>query len=428
MFEQTFCSSPWIHMRIKPSGEFGPCRWANHRDNQYNIRTHSISEYFQTTLSSVRYNLLAGKDLDMCVPCYDMEHHGKISGRQRQLIKVGIRTDRFLPTLNNSTFLEKFKESWQNNGNTDLYPVDWQIDLGNYCNAACVMCNPRYSSRIAQEFKKIGIINNSNEYNVSWSQDKTLVDKFCEELTSGPAPAYLHFIGGETVIMPAFKTILEKLLLAGMRDTAIGFTTNLTVWPQTVANLLKQFKQVNIGLSIEALHEINHYVRWPSDQSTVLDNLKKWIIFGKSHNHLIQLRLTPNALTVLHIADLYQYAWDNKIGLETCNFLYEPRCLSLKVLPKYIREMAIHRLENFISDKSFDDQIVVNTRNPHTINQQVLQDAVSYINFLKETPEDTDGAKQLVKYITQLERSRGNCILEYLPEYEKFLRSNDYQT
>lgn len=424
MFQQVFCSSPWLHMRITPDGSFNMCRWGISNDSNYNIKTHTIKEYFQDIMSSLRTDLLNGQKLSLCDPCLVMDQHGKVSGRQRQLLKTGIHLDHFQSTLQCSPFVDEFRESWKNQGKTNLMPVDWQIDLGNFCNSACVMCSPRYSSRLAQEFHKIGFIKNLPPSN--WTDDTALVEKFCQGLTQGPAPVYLHFLGGETLIVPAFKTILENLLAAGMKNITIGFTTNLTVWPQDVIDLLKEFSVINVGLSIESLSPVNEYVRWPAVQSKVLGNLERWIDFGKNHGSPVQLRLTPSALTILHVADLYQYAWDHNVGVETCNFIYKPRCLTLKVLPDDLRSIAIERLQSFVSNKNVSDKPIINTRNPSTLKEQVIEDAISYINYLKNSEYDQDGALELVQYIKKLEESRKNRILDYLPEYEKFLRSNGY--
>lgn len=428
MFDHTFCASPWLHMRIGHTGEFGPCRSGTHIDEQYNIKTHSILEYFQDHMSLVRNSMLQGKALDMCGRCYQMEKHGKVSGRQRQLLKTGIMTDHFTPSLQSSPFIPMFEYSQSHDGHTKLHPVDWQIDLGNYCNNACVMCSPRYSSKMSVEFEKIGLIDNASRWNSPWTNDDRLVDKFCQDLIAGPAPAYLHFLGGETLIIPALKKILAKLLQAGMSEITVGFTTNLTVWPEDVIDLLQQFTYLHVGLSIEAIHPINHYVRWPTNQKVVLQNLRRWIESSRQRGHLVQIRPTPSALTILHLAELYQFAWDNRIGLETCNFISSPRCLTLKVLPMDIRAIAIARLEKFLEGRTIRAGKAVNTRNPAMIDQQLVEDAKSYIDFLKNTEHDQDGARQLILYLQQLESSRANSILEYLPEYGKFFSSHGYSS
>jgi sulfatase maturation enzyme AslB (radical SAM superfamily) len=143
-------------------------------------------------------------------------------------------------------------------------PQDWQIDLGNFCNSACIFCGPNNSSRLAAEYKKLGLITKLPKKN--WADNPEMLERFIEILDGTKNIAYLHFLGGETIITPAFKKILKKLIERGLNKTAsIGLTTNLTVWEPEIIELLTQFKEINLGMSIECLHhEINDYLRWPS--------------------------------------------------------------------------------------------------------------------------------------------------------------------
>ena len=94
--EKNFCSSPWFHMRITNSGTYESCRWQSKDGNtrvnfNNNIQTISPLTYFQKNMAELRTTLLSGKASSVCSDCYTMEQHDKISGRQRQLLKVGIQ-------------------------------------------------------------------------------------------------------------------------------------------------------------------------------------------------------------------------------------------------------------------------------------------------------------------------------------------------
>jgi hypothetical protein len=128
---------------------------------------------------------------------------------------------------------------------------------------------------LATEWKRIGFIDQLPAPN--WTDDPALVDQFIAMLEASPHIQYLHFIGGETLITPAFQTILEALIRSGLNRTAtIGFTTNLTVWDSQVIDLLTQFHGVNLGMSVESFEIVNDYVRWPSKLPVVLENLDRW--------------------------------------------------------------------------------------------------------------------------------------------------------
>ena len=370
--------------------------------------------------------MLSGEPSPVCSDCYHMEQHGKIGGRQRQLLKVGIDADNFTKTLLSSPLLKDFRYSELNHGSTDLVPQDWQIDLGNFCNSACIFCCPEASSRLALEQKKLGLIDHLPPPN--WTDDPALIDKFCDILSDSSNLAYLHFMGGETLITPAFKTILEKLRDRGFSKTHIGFTTNLTVWPVDVIALMCEFENLHVGLSIECLHALNDYVRWPSRLEQVQEILTRWIELSRSRGWYVQIRPTPNCLTLYHVDTLYQFAWDNDVGVETCNFIERPAHMRINVLDADLMEISKQRIKKFLDQHSdvSSGQKIVNTRNKETLKQQIWQDANSYYHYLENECHDPALVPGLVRWLKAFESNRQNRILDYLPEYEKFLTGHGY--
>ncbi len=209
-FKKNFCPSPWFHVKISNTGQFEYCRWKKSEPSKkitfYNSNYNTqLKEYFQFDLAQLRQEFLEGKRPTNCEPCYTMEQYGKISGRQRQLLKLGIDEDHFEKTLLSSYYKKDFDYSNEHKGMTERHPVDWQIDLGNFCNSNCVFCGPGSSSRLAQEFKTIGLIEKLPPPN--WSENTELLNAFLEYLTSIEDIKYIHFIGGETLITPAFSVI-----------------------------------------------------------------------------------------------------------------------------------------------------------------------------------------------------------------------------
>ena len=369
-FEHSFCPSPWFHMRINGSGTYEPCRWmtlgaGTRHDGLNNIRVMAPTEYFQQHMSSLRQALLAGETPDLCGDCHRMEQHGKVSGRQRQLLKVGVRPEYFAKGLAGSPYRPHFDHSDKSSGHTTLRVRDWQIDLGNYCNGACVYCHPESSSTLATEFKKLGLIDETPGR--AWSDDPALVERFVADLAATPDLAYLHFIGGETVITPGFRRILQALVDADLAQrVTIGFTTNLTVWAEPVVDLLCQFQTVNLGMSIESLTAINDYVRYPSQIDQVKNILSRWIQLGREQEWLMQLRITPTCLTVHDLTTVYDLAWHEGLAVESCNFLDRPEFLRISVLPDQFRAQARERLADWLTDHPAPEVAqVINTRDPN---------------------------------------------------------------
>lgn len=417
--KNNFCPSPWFHMRITNSGNYEYCRWAQ-SPQSHNIADTQPVEYFQNIMQPLRDKFVQGQHPDGCHTCHSMEKHNKVSGRQKQLLKVGVRLEDFEKTLASSPWVDTFSKT-----SCDQFPQDWQIDLGNFCNSACIFCRPESSSRLASEWKKIGFISEMPPAN--WSDDPLLVQKFINTLTKSPHIQYLHFIGGETLITPAFKIILTALIDANLNKTAtIGFTTNLSTWDDSIVELLKQFNGVNIGFSIESFSIVNDYVRWPVCLPTVFENLDRWKTIANKLNWLMQFRTTPTCLTVAKLLPIYEYALENNIIVESCNFLYRPEVLKPAVLPISYRQGVIDKMQSWINKQTTTSEAIVNIRNPNTIQAQLVQDLTSYVNYLKNEPDESDRLPELVTWLKRIEANRGNSILTYLPEYEELFRSAGY--
>jgi len=421
--KQYFCPSPWFHMRINNAGEYEYCRWLE-RDSRpapVNIRNIDPLDYFKNEMAEIRTAMTSGCATAGCSDCYKMEKYNKISGRQKQLLKTGVRLEYFDKSLLSSPWFDTFLDPL-----SDIGVQDWQIDLGNYCNSACLFCHPLYSSRLAAEWRRLKIIDKIPK--VSWCEDPVLLDKFIQALKSSPKTKYIHFIGGETIITPAFKVILKILVEQGIAaQITIGFTTGLTVWDDEVIDLLTKFGGVNLGMSIECFDPANDYIRWPSEIGAVKKTLERWIRIGKQHNWLLQLRVTPNVLSILHLHTVYEYAYRYNIAVESCNFISHPEYMKPSVLPLELRQQVIQQLKTWLEGHRITvTEQIVNNRNPNYSRQQILQDAASYIAYLEQEPDLGHLLPDLVNYLKLMESSRKNSVIDYLPEYENAFRSAGY--
>jgi sulfatase maturation enzyme AslB (radical SAM superfamily) len=410
-------------MRINNAGHYEYCRWADKSDRNSgpNIRDIDPAEFFQQTMQPIRAQLVDGNKLPGCQECYLQDQHGKISGRQKQLLKTGVRLAEFEKTMVSSPWVNE----WANPDKFSQLPQDWQIDLGNFCNSACIFCDPASSSRLAHEWKAIGFVDSLPLPN--WCDDPTLVQKFVDTLKSSSHIRYLHFIGGETVITPAFETILRTLIAAGINKTAtIGFTTNLISWNDTVIDLLTQFAGVNLGLSVVCFDTVNDYVRYPAKLDIVKTTFHRWLNLAKKQNWLLQFRTTPTALTIHKLTTVYDLAWEHNITVESCNFLNNPEVLRPSVLPQNIRANIIDSMQEWLNQHPAVGDDVINIRNPNTARLQMVQDLLSYINYLKNQPDESNLLPELVDWLKKIEARRKNSILDYIPEYEELFRTAGY--
>jgi hypothetical protein len=99
----------------------------------------------------------------------------------------------------------------------------------------------------------------------------------------------------------------------------------------------------------------------------------------------------------------------------------------MPLLPTEHRTTAYNNLNNWIqSHPQVDTTQIINTRDPNVVQAQILQDANSYLDYLKHVPDESSQASNLITYLKKLENNRRNSILTYLPQYESFFRSAGY--
>jgi len=417
-----------MHMRIRSSGEMRYCRWSQrHKDHvAANIRDVDPDTFFNEHMAPIRETMLRGEEYPACADCVIMEQFGKISGRQKQMIKVGIDPDNFEQSFGTNTYAEEMKKSAQRQGRTSLLPIDWQIDLGSLCNSACVFCTEKSSSRLRTELHKLGLIDKGKVSD--WTDDPALIKKFTRVLAKTPRLHYLHFIGGETLMNKGFRIMLRELIDNNLHHgCTIGFTTNLTIWDDEINSLLCEFRNVQVGVSIESLSEVNDYLRWPSKIGEVKHMLERYVKLAKDNDWYLTVRNTPTVFSVSKMVPLYEFCVENQVNIESCNFLDKPEFMRPSVLPAPLKNEARERLLRFVSRHGPEVAPPnYNSRDRSDTLNVLLTDARSWVNYLEEAQDESYRASDLVEYIKKLESSRQNKILDYLPEYEDFLRSAGY--
>lgn len=435
--KDNFCSSPWFHIRIDSQGNYLPCRWSSQRTSSYNIANTTIGEYMNSpTMNEFRLGMLNGVRSTICEPCYYEDSKNKVSGRQRQLLKSAISLENFTKSFATSPHWSRFAHSANHQGQAQRLPTDLQIDLGNVCNSACVMCSPIYSSRLAGDYVKLNNINKVlfQKYpsSANWTDDNQLVDKFVNEIADIDNLRYIHFLGGETLYLKSFYDICDRLIGLGVaKNIIIGTTTNGTVYTDQLERIIREFKHVHLGISVEAFHPVNDYIRYPSSIDQVTANVRKFLELRNQTQLHVELRITPSILSVSKLSTLFGFMLENRLTAESCNILYEPGCLRIELLPDDLRQEIIKEIDQLINDYGLTESadIVINRRREDLTESVISSIIFEYRNFLATlvTPSDADHQRQnLVKFLQAFESIRNNSILTYLPNYEKFLRSYGY--
>ncbi len=431
MLKDSFCSSPWFHVRLTFDGSYELCRWAKNAKTNFNIRNTTLMQFYNSEpMRRLRLDLLDGRTPAHCESCYYQDQFGKLSGRVRQLNKSAITMSEFPLTFRSSPHLPLFEYSNDMLGASCHWPTDLQIDLGNACNSACVMCDPEFSSRLVADYKKLNQLNSDlfakPVISQSWTEDAETVERFVQELQSFPYIRYIHFLGGETLYNQAFYNICEQI---DGTDIIVGTTTNGTIYDKRIEQLIPRFREFHLGISIESVTGLNDYIRYPGPTDRILENIRKFVQLRDQHPGLkLELRITPNLFTVYELDLLFEFMIEHDIIAESCNILHQPRCLRMELMPEDIRQEVVEKLQKIVNQLGkYEPQ--VNTRRSDLSHQIIAQMANEYLNFVRTytSPADSEQSlRELVNFLKSFESIRHNSILTHAPRYEQFLRHIGY--
>ena len=445
MLSKTFCSAPWMNLRINYEGDFIPCRFmweynsTYQKDNRrYNINDISMLEYWNSDEQrELRTIFATGREHIMCRDCKYDESNGHWNGRLRSLNSSGISLDNFNNSLVSSPFYNKFLHSEQNHGHANTTPNDLQIDIGSTCNGACVMCSPYASSKLIPDFRKLAPDNPDVFYTPNikkdWSRNDEIFNKFLDELATFENLKFIQLLGGEPTYIDRFYQICDRLIETGQSKTAIlGTTTNCSVYNQKIEDTLLRFDRVQLGLSVETFTASNDYIRWPAKVDEVKQNILKFVKLRDVHPDLfLILRFTPNLLSIMDIDSVFDFMFEYSITAEKCKIMLDPSWLSMHLLPDHLKEKAIQRIENVIDKYNLTPPVskISNIRHSTGVYSANTQTVYEIYNYLKNAKLPTDADVQYdkcVRYLKGFESLRKNSLYDSLPDLAHFLESYGY--
>ena len=400
-----FCNTPWYELHIYWDGSLGICCQESHKlysptDNQYNIATMSINEWFNSDpVQNFRTSILGNSKLSECRRCYMEEDH---SGNSRRL-----KSNQKSVIFTRTAFEESFRQSpgyrHFSSSITDTHPIDIHVDLGNFCNLACKMCKPEASSTIASQQVKWGIKSSQQYLGTDWTKNLMVWNSFKQQLLSIPNLSNIHFMGGETLLTNRFDDLVDTMIEHNRFDICFSFVTNGTVFRSELLDKLKQFRRVGIEISIETIDEHNTYQRQGTNTELVLENIKKYQQWCNGSNITITLRPVPSLLTIGYYTELLQYALDNQFVVKS-NLCYEPRFLSVEILPEEIKTKYQIKYKEFLAQ--FTDVHAASDYNASDPNnfKLIIKEQAEMCLYALSTPTPLDSMEQLEAMVRHCER------------------------
>ena len=307
-----FCILPWVSLEASPIGTLRPCCLADDeiQDNDGNKFTLSTADFADIQNSrhmlELRSEFLAGQKPKTCRKCWNEEDAGRTSKRMHTL-------DRLKHVLTD--------ESWT----TDAKPLMFlDLKLGNICNLKCRICGSWSSSQFAGEeisFLPRAEQKSSHAYKMlragAWPKEN---DHFWQQINSVIDDIrYIEFTGGEPFMIDQHFDMLQHIVDRGVaHQVEIHYNTNGTLFPERGPEIWKQFKTVEIAVSIDDIAHRFEYQRSNASWGTVKENINRFRIMREGMpNVQLQCCTTVNVFNVRYLDEVALW-----IALQDFDFVY----------------------------------------------------------------------------------------------------------
>ena len=384
--QKIFCNTPWYELHIYWDGSLGICCQEDHKlysTGRYNIADMTIAEWFNSSpVQQFRQAVLGNGPVSACRRCYVEEAQGGNSRRLKSNQKSAIFTQAFDDSFEQSPGKKYFDLA----GPTTTQPIDIHIDLGNYCNLACKMCNAQASSQIAAQEVKWGIESSRPYLGQDWTKNEQTWSSFKNQLLAIPGLNNIHFMGGETLLTDRFEDLVDFMIAHNRLDLCLSFVTNGTVVRPGLMQKLIKFRRVGIEISIETVDQHNAYQRQGTDTGQVLANIETYQQYSNNASITVTLRPAISALTIGYYADLLRFALQNRLIIKSL-LVTNPIFLDVAVLPADVKQAYAKTYVSLLQElEHVDMQQDYNASDPHNYQAIIKQQTLMCLNILQKPP------------------------------------------
>jgi radical SAM protein with 4Fe4S-binding SPASM domain len=365
----TFCPLLWGHLEVRHNGDVYPCCVSKELIGNGNDNT--LTElYHSDQMNRIRGELLSGVQSAGCEKCWRHEAEGLQSNRQWHIGK------------NSHDFYTK----WYNT--VKLRSLD--LKPGNVCNFKCRVCNPTSSSLVAEEVRKsqrqrgisISVVGDRWEgYNeFMWAE----LDKLIPDMEN------LDFYGGEPFLLKELRSFLHSAVDNGHAEhIRLHFNTNGSIYPVDLIDTLKEFREVDVCLSIDtvgAQFELERGGVW----ADVEQNILKFKALTVDPRFKVSIFPTVNIQNIYYLDRLYAWAEHHNI-MVTLNYLDDPFYLSVDSMTATARALVADKYQNSSNEslRTLAQRIKSSTgsNGQHFIKTVAYYDRMRAQDFTKTHPE-----------------------------------------
>ena len=404
MVNQYYCNAPFEHIYVEER-ELRPCCWWKPTDDisTTDFTTGTVGDgvknmrvmFEHPKINAIRKRMTTGQELtDNCIQCKTHE-------------ALGGRSHRFSHNKSART-IYNYSETH------GIYPKPeiktMELNLGNLCNLACVMCGSHNSTKWYEDDVKL--------YGMKKGQLRTSFgDKFVKSDAVEHAlniddldwdllknVTGIKLAGGENLMMPQHTKLLETLIEKDLaKNIGLLYVVNATHDPLEHHPNWKKFRKIHIIISIDGIGDVAEYIRYHTVWKEVDENIQKYFNLVKEHeNYIISTNTTVSLLNVTHLVDIYDY-W---------NFQYI----------KHLQRTPVESEQNMYRLLSSPDHLhikhIPDEFRKDIINKLDTVEKLQHISQELRADNETNKWSKSIKWIEKLDNIRGNNFYDVNPQFK----------
>ena len=215
----------------------------------------------------------------------------------------------------------------------------------------------------------------------------------------------------------------------GKTDCCLSFVTNGTTYDPALMAKLRHFARVGLEISIEALDQVNDYVRQGTDTQVVLANIERYLAESDGSKITVTLRPAPGLLTVKSYWQLIEFALAKGLLIKS-NLCTSPKFLDMTILPADIKMQYLACYRDLLDRWNLADKtlIDINESDPNNWRSVAKNQIVQIINLLN-SPRPTSSDTLLADMVAHVKR--WDAVYQFdarkiYPEFKEILDRHGY--
>lgn len=327
---KTFCMLPFMHIYGSAGGDMVPCCEAQEVALN-NPGESALESWNNENYRELRRALANNERPERCNVCWHNEDSGIVSNRLQ---------------WENDNW-EEFSDliSVNDDFSVNNKPIWVELKVSNFCNLKCIMCSTHSSYKRTQDLDIIKKYTKDG-YETRLLRPTDLFASLNEWPELWDSVHTLQFTGGEPIINKEHYDLLEGIPQHLKSKIRLRYASNLSYIKFKKYDLVKiwrEFKHVNIKVSMDGIGDVYNYIRQDGDWDTVYENM---CVLNDIDGIDVAAGITVQAHNIYQMPEFYDFWKASPVDLKfiTANILQTPNYLSPAVWQGEYRERIISTL------------------------------------------------------------------------------------